>query len=223
MSYQSENIDQLITALAKAQGEMSVASKDTKGYNYKYADLASVWEACRDPLSRNGLAVTQIETQNELGDVLVTILGHASGQWIRSVMVIRVKPAGKMNELQERGSVLTYLRRYSLSAIVGIAPAEDDDGKGGAGYQAKAEVVQPAAPPAPKLVTAQQANELRTILMQCSPQLKENIDKIMKDRNINGFNSLGEVFYNTLLIRASKDRIEYQKVIEAKLAKEVVA
>ncbi len=164
--YQSESIDQLITALAKAQGEMSAASKDSKGYNYKYADLASVWGACRDPLSHNGLAVTQIETQNETGEVLVTILGHSSGQWMRSTMAIRVKPSGgKINELQERGSVLTYLRRYALSAIVGVAPAEDDDGNSASSYKAQAKP-EPVVVPM-HIVNASQLSTLLGLMAQC--------------------------------------------------------
>jgi hypothetical protein len=210
--YQSESIDQLITALAKAQGEMSSASKDCKGYNYKYADLASVWGACREALSHNGLAVTQIETQTEIGEVLVTILGHSSGQWIRSTMAIRVKPSGKGNELQERGSVYTYLRRYALSAIVGVAPSEDDDdgNAGGKNYQPQQVQSQAPAQVAPKLITSSQAEELKNILTKCSPGMRENIEKLMKDRAIPSFNALGETLYKTLLEKAINDMKYYQ-------------
>ena len=183
-NYQSESIDQLITALAKAQGEMSSASKDSKGYNYKYADLASVWGACRDPLSHNGLAVTQIETQNENGEILVTILGHSSGQWIRSTMAIRVKPAGgKINELQERGSVLTYLRRYALSAIVGVAPAEDDDGSSGSGYKANHAKQEPVTVPIP-FVTQAQLSTVRGLMAQCGNEYTSKIMTWLAEKNI---------------------------------------
>jgi hypothetical protein len=215
--YQSESIDQLITALAKAQGEMADASKDRQGYNYKYADLAGVWGACRGALSHNGLAVSQVETQNETGDVLITILAHSSGQWIRSIMPIRVKPNGKMNELQERGAVLTYLRRYALSAIVGVAPAEDDDGASAHSYQASPQNnqqgqknAQQNAPVTPKIITQDQANDFRALISKCSPEFKRNVDNLLKERNINGFHEMGEVLYKNLASKAIEDMKNFQ-------------
>lgn len=122
---QSENINELATALAKAQGAIGTASKDKTNPHFKssYADLASVWEACRDPLSANGLAIIQTTAPTDTGIVLHTILTHSSGQWIRGVMVVDPGPKGGMQPL---GSALTYARRYSLSALVGISPADDD-------------------------------------------------------------------------------------------------
>jgi hypothetical protein len=201
MQYQSEQINELITALAKAQGQMSSASKDTKGYNYKYADLASVWGACRDPLSNNGLAVTQIETQNERGDVLITILGHSSGQWIRSVMDIRVKASSGMNELQARGSVLTYLRRYALSAIVGIAPAEDDDGKGGAGYQSKPDPKQEVITPI-EMITQFQIEQLKAEIETCSQEFKNSVSGWMAKASIKSYEELTKMQFLNILQNA---------------------
>lgn len=198
--YQSESIDLLITALAKAQGEMSAASKDCKGYNYKYADLASVWGACREPLSHNGLAVTQIETQNETGEVLVTILGHSSGQWIRSVMSIRVKPSGKTNELQDRGSVLTYLRRYALSAIVGVAPAEDDDGAKATQYQATKE---PAVAQIP-FVTPVQANEIRSLIALCDAEFTTKLMGYLNNNGMPNIDRMLVTFFDPIKKRIQK-------------------
>lgn len=146
---QSENINELITALSKAQGEISAASKDSDNpfFNSKYADLSSVWNACRDSLSRNGLAV--IQTMNIIHEgqlFLVTTLAHSSGQWIRSQLPIKFNEDKfekdkfgkdiKNNPLQKMGSCLTYLRRYALAAIVGVAPDDDDDGNsGGTSYR----------------------------------------------------------------------------------------
>src|ERR1700674_864500 len=104
---QSPQLDQLFTALAKAQGEMSAASKDCANpfFKSRYADLGSIWAACRDPLSRNGLTVLQTVQQTEQGDVLYSMLGHSSGQWISSTMPIRVRVEGKGgNELQALGA-----------------------------------------------------------------------------------------------------------------------
>lgn len=214
MNYSSESIDQLITALAKAQGEMSAAAKDTKGYNYKYADLAAVWGACREPLSNNGLAVTQIETQNEQGDVLITILGHSSGQWIRSIMAIRVKPSGKMNELQDRGSVYTYLRRYALSAIVGIAPAEDDDGKGGSGYQIPAEPQKQPVHPTVKMATEFQASQLTKEMENCSQEFRDRISAYMLKFNLKTYQDLNESNFLNIMKNAIEDQQTQKKKVE---------
>jgi hypothetical protein len=141
MSLQSENINELITSLSKAQGKMTAAAKDSANpfFKSKYADLSSVWNACREALSENGLAVIQTMNHMPEGDMmLVTTLGHSSGQWMRSYLPIKIKDTKneKTNELQLLGSCLTYLRRYALAAIVGVAPDEDDDGNSGVGYQA---------------------------------------------------------------------------------------
>lgn len=126
MTIQSENINELMAALAKAQSEMSHAVKDSNNpyFKSKYADLPSVWEACRGPLTRNGLAVTQTLSHDGERTILNTILGHSSGQWIRSAMVLPVQKPGP----QEIGSCITYCRRYSLAAIVGMCQ-DDDDGE----------------------------------------------------------------------------------------------
>lgn len=123
---QSENINELVTALAKAQGQMRGAVKDSTNPHFKsrYADLASVWEACREPLCENGLAI--IQTMGMEGDkqALVTTLGHSSGQWIRSTVVLPLQKGTP----QDLGSCITYCRRYALAAMVGIFQ-EDDDGE----------------------------------------------------------------------------------------------
>jgi len=124
--YQSEQIDALAAALAKAQGQISPAIKDSSNpfFKSKYADLASVWQACKEPLSKNGLAVIQATSYIDGHLTLVTTLAHASGQWMRSFMPIVTE---KQNA-QGIGSAITYMRRYCLSAMVGITCDEDDDG-----------------------------------------------------------------------------------------------
>src|SRR5262245_42816044 len=120
----SEQIGELATALAKAQGSIQAAKKDSFNPHFKssYADLASVWEACREPLSSNGLAVVQVPEAGEQSVTVTTTLYHSSGQWIRSRLTV---PVGQ-DTAQGIGSALTYARRYGLAAMVGVAPDEDD-------------------------------------------------------------------------------------------------
>jgi hypothetical protein len=153
---QSESIAELSAALAKAQGIMEGASKDSANpfFKSKYADLASVWDACRKPLSDNGLSVVQTtEFMPEHPDMVCieTILCHASGQWIKGRLA--VKPV--KSDPQSVGSCITYLRRYSLQSIVGIAP-EDDDGNAASGKNDTKK--QPEATTAPVEEVPPQAN-----------------------------------------------------------------
>ena len=116
----SEQISELAAALAVAQGMMenAIMNRTNPHFKTKYADLAAVLNAARKPLSANGLAVVQT-----IGDgVLHTRLLHTSGQWIASE-----HPLPMSGRPQEIGSALTYARRYSLSALIGIAADEDDD------------------------------------------------------------------------------------------------
>lgn len=123
MSLQSDNINELMAALAKAQGKMSHAVKDSTNPHFKskYADLASVWNACREPLAEQGLAVTQTMDFSGTRQVLVTTLGHSSGQWMRSLMALP-----ETSKPQEVGSMLSYFRRYSLASMVGVYQDDDD-------------------------------------------------------------------------------------------------
>jgi hypothetical protein len=127
----SDSIAKLAGSLAKAQGAMRAALKDSVNPHFRsrYADLAGVWDACREPLASNGLAV--IQTPGEIGDKtieLTTILAHESGEWIQSTFTIPVsKP-----DAQGVGSAVTYARRYALAAMVGIVQ-DDDDGNAATG------------------------------------------------------------------------------------------
>jgi hypothetical protein len=122
---QSESINELAAALAIAQGEITGALKSSKNPFFKsnYADLASVWDACRESLSRNGLAVIQT-TENVSPEAItvVTTLAHKSGQYIKGVLAMTPKDGSP----QAFGSCLTYARRYALAAIVGVAQVDDD-------------------------------------------------------------------------------------------------
>ena len=121
---QSNVIGALAAALSKVQGSMIGAVKDSSNpfFKSKYADLASVWESCRAQLAANNLCVIQTTEMGEHGAVLVTTLAHSSGEWIRGVFPIKTKDESPQVFL----SALTYARRGSLAAMVGIAQIDDD-------------------------------------------------------------------------------------------------
>jgi hypothetical protein len=104
---------------------MEAASKANINPHFKskYADLASVWDACRVPLSKHGLAVLQPVRADGPSVTVTTILAHSSGEWISESLTM----TAQQNTPQAVGSAITYGRRYGLSSMVGIAP-DDDDG-----------------------------------------------------------------------------------------------
>lgn len=131
---QSESINELASALSKAQGEFDHAKKDVNNafFKSKYADLASCIDAARVQLSKHGLSVVQVTSMDNGSMMLETRLLHSSGQWIGGIYPINpVK-----NDPQGLGSAITYARRYCFCAITGIA-SDDDDGNAASGNQSK--------------------------------------------------------------------------------------
>lgn len=123
----SEQTEALDDALAKVQGAVSAASKDSANPQFqgrKYADLTSVWDACREPLTKNGINVTQWPVHSDDNRLhIVTRVAH-KGQWMMahfSMPVTAQTPQGY-------GSATTYAKRYTLSAALGIVADDDDDG-----------------------------------------------------------------------------------------------
>jgi len=122
---QSESIANLAKALSIVQGKLTHAKKDSANpfFKSKYADLESVWDACRSLLAENGLAVMQFPGEFVDGTMsLNTVLTHSSGEYMSYLMSVPVtKP-----DAQGAGSALTYMRRYALAAVVGVVQADDD-------------------------------------------------------------------------------------------------
>lgn len=122
----SENIKELATALSKTQAKIEAAVKGSENpeFQMRYANLAAVWAACRNALTKNGLSVVQFPGEISGNFMcMTTMLMHSSGQWIRQPLSI---PLSRL-DAQEYGAATTYARRYALAAVVGVCP-EDGDG-----------------------------------------------------------------------------------------------
>lgn len=119
----SESIEEIATALSLAQKEMGAALKDADAHHGKYADLASVVAAIKEPLSNMGLSYTQFPIVNDDSAGVMTVLMHRSGQWMRSYYTLPLV----RRDVHSVGSAITYARRYALQSVAGI-PADDDDG-----------------------------------------------------------------------------------------------
>lgn len=134
------NIKDLATALAAAQGKVENAKKLNKNPHFKsnYADLATIWDVIREPLTSEGLSVIQLPCEAPAGQVgLVTHILHKSGQSVSDRFFLTLKDASNP---QNVGSCLTYMKRYALLGVAGIA-SEDDDGNAATGKPS------PPAPP----------------------------------------------------------------------------
>ncbi len=128
MKMHSEAIGSIAAALAKAQGQITGAKKDGQSHRNKYATLASIQEAIRIPLSENEISYFQAIQIEEGKEILFTMLVHSSGEWFRTENIIPVFQSDKgMSQIQSYGATLTYLKRYQLSALVGISAADEDD------------------------------------------------------------------------------------------------
>jgi hypothetical protein len=147
----SEAINELATALALAQGEIAHAKKESENphFKHRYADLASIWDACRGALTKRGLSIVQSPRLIAGGDLWLveveTTLLHQSGQSLSDILAVPVNPASA----QAVGSAITYARRYALASFVGVAPEDDDMTAGSGARPARTRDVAADRPPAP--------------------------------------------------------------------------
>jgi ERF superfamily len=150
----------LNAALAKAQGEFPSIPKDrtvsTGSYTFSYAPLDTILGVCRPILTKHGLAITQLLEQNGSGRPSIrTELRHSGGGMVGASFPLPQVP----DSPQKLGSLLTYLRRYAIVALLGIATEDDDDGQ-------QAERADGEASAAEPLLTSEQRRTLFALFDQ---------------------------------------------------------
>lgn len=141
----SESIAALAEALAKFQSEVKQPFKDKSNpfFNSKYVPLENIVEVITQTAPNHGLSFIQYPVNNENKVGIVTMLMHKSGEFIQTEPIFALP--GKQ-DAQGAGSVITYLKRYSLAAVFGITSDEDDDGNAASTpQQNKAPTTLPAA------------------------------------------------------------------------------
>jgi hypothetical protein len=171
----SDTIDALAAALVEALGEMSEVSKtrtaNAGSYSYSYADLADALGMARPILASHGLAVTQAAESTHDEVIIWTTIVHRSGQYV-TYAPTRL-PAGKT--AQNTGSAVTYSRRYSLMAVLGLA-TEDDDGANASPRGDRPRQQTRQAPvkkaPAPR---SEEETEIRNVLASIPSQVAARI------------------------------------------------
>lgn len=175
----------LAAALAKAQAAMKPALKDSTNPHFKskYADLTSVWEACRDALTKNGLSVVQTTEFDGDNVWIETMLLHSSGEMIKGRYPLRPTQATP----QGYGSAISYARRYALAAMVGVV-ADDDDGQAASAGNGH------AYEPAPQPTKAQTANDSKNKAIEWANNAHFDLGKMKSVADLNawlGKNSAG--------------------------------
>jgi hypothetical protein len=124
----SENIANLATALSAFQNEVKqpMKSADNPFFKSKYVPLEYVVEAINEIAHLHGLSFTQWATNDEHNRIGVsTMVMHTSGEWIEYPPIYM---KSEKDTAQGAGSVITYAKRYALSAVFGITSDVDDDG-----------------------------------------------------------------------------------------------
>jgi len=122
----SEQLNELFTALNKAQAEIGTASKSSSGHNIKYADLAEILRVIETPFKNNGLSHMQMPSISNGQASLVTLIGHTSGQWISEEALMAHCKLSRGNDAQMMGATIAYQRRYSLKSFLGIAEMDEE-------------------------------------------------------------------------------------------------
>lgn len=149
----SEKLDEIFPAYIEAWGKIQAPShskevlvETKKGdYTYSYTDLNGIYDAIKQLLSENGMAImhdsyTDIDLKDGIEkNYMNTILVHTSGQYVKSgYLAYPVQTLSRKDyntnevkilpDMQGNGGQLTYMRRYSLSATMGISTEKDMDG-----------------------------------------------------------------------------------------------
>jgi len=126
----SESIQNLSAALSKTQAEMPAIKFDSKNPFLKndYASLGAIIAGARPVIAKHGLSVSQLTFGEDGVAGVETVLMHTSGEWISSSISMPIGEEKGKSSAQVAGSIVTYLRRYSLASILGIYSDEDGDG-----------------------------------------------------------------------------------------------
>jgi len=125
INHRSEQLGELFGALAKAQSEMGVATLNASNPHFKskFSDLTELVRVSRPALTKNGLAVLQLVLPDFNGELyLYTSLGHSSNQYIET----RIRMVPDKDGMQGLGGCISYLKRYTYAALVGVVSSGDD-------------------------------------------------------------------------------------------------
>jgi len=190
-----QEIKNISKALSSFQNECPVIQKNSDGYGYKYTDLPFIVSTISPILKKHGLMFTQsvFSKDSDFVGVKTTLIHFKSGEFFESEMsssISKNRTANKMNEIQAQGSIITYLRRYSLSSILGIVTDADADGyaqresKKDIESNLKAEIEKCSSVEQLKSIYSENENEFsnNSNLMNELTQRKTALNKLFKEK-----------------------------------------
>lgn len=172
---QSESLNELVPALVKAQAEFTAIPKDSTNPFFKsnYAGLPVVVEKASPILAKHGLAISQHIGNDDGVDTLTTYLLHTSGQFLAHSMRLHLVK----DDPQGQGSAVTYARRYSYMAVLGLVADDDDDGNAASKRQAPQQRSAPQRP-------APRQDDAPAKSPESVSQIKQQIKKPVPKRNV---------------------------------------
>ncbi len=158
----SESIQLLASALSKAQAEMPAVKFDSKNPFLKndYASLGAIIAGARPVIAKHGLSVAQLTFGEDGVAGVETVLMHTSGEWISSSISMPIGDEKGKSNAQVAGSIVTYLRRYSLASILGIYSDEDGDGNDSKPVSKPARTAKPAQQSDDDIMTIERASKV---------------------------------------------------------------
>jgi len=143
---QSENVTELLSALADIQIEIPTMPKSSKAYGYMYTDLDTITQTIKPILKKYGVAYMQSVGTVEGKPSLTTRVFSKAGQYIEDTVVLPFIDSTKNNAAQTLGMSITYMRRYALCAMLGITSDEDTDANPKKEFPAAKEQFKPQTP-----------------------------------------------------------------------------
>lgn len=173
----SNEVNNIFSAQISMQSELQDIGKDSKGYGYSYTSFESLVRYLRPLLTKHGLGFIQTSTTEGDRIGVTTRLIHKSGEWVEDTFTVPLVALAKMNDYQVAGSAITYLKRYGLSAIVGIASDEDADAHG-----EQVTAPQSSTPPKPsKSTDDDKAKAWKEFSAKCKAHGVDPIEFLKKD------------------------------------------
>lgn len=200
----SETIGEISKALTQAWGKVespkhnkTVEVKTKSGYTYTfdYTDLKGILDAVKKPFKENGITIIQqpYTEQTERGTTICvdTMLLHSSGEWMRSQPL----KLPIQNNIQDVGGQITYMKRYSLSAMLGISAEDDDDANMSDGNEF--DYGQKQANP----ITPEQVGMIKTKALQLAQLRKVKDQAIYANLGIKDIEKIDSTFADTAISR----------------------
>lgn len=170
--FTSHSIGKIASALSKAQGELESSKKDNSGYGYNYSDLATVIATAKPVLAKHGLAITQlIGASTQVAEVTTILVHSESGEFFKAISSIPIIEMKGCNAAQNFGASLSYIRRYSYQAILGMA-SEDNDASS-EGYKRENNFSKPAPKAESSAPEAKKTTTFKRVAPATSPKKVE--------------------------------------------------